>query len=41
MCSYIGWHYLSNDTCLIRPPLFYVCFVVSRIAIICSILRRV
>ena len=28
-----GWHYLSNITCLIRPHLFYVCFVVSRVTI--------
>ena len=27
----IGWHYLSNATCLIRPHLFYACLVVSRI----------
>ena len=31
----LGWHYLSNATCLIRPHVFYVFFVVSRIAIIC------
>ena len=29
------WHYLSNATCLIRLHLFYACFVVSRITIIC------
>ena len=30
-----GWHYSSNATCLIRPRLFFVLFlVVSRIAII-------
>ena len=36
----LGWHYLSNTTCLIRPPL-YVFFVVSRMIIICYIIRRV
>ena len=35
-----GWHYLSNATCPMRPHLFYACFVVSRIAIICYILRH-
>ena len=35
-----GWHYWSNATCLIRPHLFYACFVVSRITIICHILRN-
>ena len=29
-----GWHYLSNATCLVRPRLFYACFVVSRTTII-------
>ena len=33
-----GWHYLSNATCLIRPHLFCVFFVVSRIVIICYII---
>ena len=28
-CRAIGWHYLSNATCLIRPRLFYACFVVK------------
>ena len=32
----IGWHYLSNATCLIRPHLFYALFIVSRITIICQ-----
>ena len=31
----IGWHYLCNAACLIRPHLIYVCFVVSMITIIC------
>ena len=31
----IGWHYLSNATCLIRPRLFYALFIVSRIIMIC------
>ena len=34
----LGWHYLSNASCLIRPRLFYACFVVSRIAILCYII---
>ena len=36
---WIGWRYLSNATCLIRPHL-YVLFVVSRIIIICQLSRR-
>ena len=28
-----GWRYLSRATCLMRPRLFYVCFVLSRIII--------
>ena len=35
-----GWHYLSNVTCLIRLHLFYACFVVSRITIMCYIIRH-
>ena len=35
----IVWHYLSNATCLIRPHLFYVFVVVSRITIICYMIR--
>ena len=34
------WHYLSKTTCLIRPRLFYACFVVSRITITCDIIRQ-
>ena len=30
----MGWHYLSNDTCLIRPRLFYARFVAPGIAIL-------
>ena len=30
-----GWHYLSNATCLMRPRLFYACFVVWRTIVIC------
>ena len=37
----IRWHYLSNATCLIRPHLLYVFFVVSRIIIIRYITRSV
>ena len=36
-----GWHYLSKATSLIRPHLFYVCYVcLARIAILCYILRH-
>ena len=35
-----GWNYLSNATCLIRPHLFYVCFVASRTTTICYITRH-
>ena len=31
--SVIGWRHLSNATCLMRPRLFYACFVVSGITI--------
>ena len=37
----LGWHCLSKATCLIRPHLFYACFVVSRLTMICYILRHV
>ena len=30
----VGWHYLSNATCLMRPHLFCVLFTVSRIIMI-------
>ena len=31
----VGWHYLSNATCLIRPRSFYhVCFVASGIVML-------
>ena len=35
-----GWHYLSNATRLMRPRLFYACFVVSRTTTICYIIRH-
>ena len=35
-----GTTYLSNTTCLIRPHLFYACFVVSRMTIICYITHQ-
>ena len=35
-----GRRYLSNATCLMRPCLFYACFVVSRITIICYTIRH-
>ena len=38
MLQSIGWHYLSNATCLIRPHFFYVLFIVPRITMICYIL---
>ena len=37
----VGWHYLSSATCLIRPRLLYVCFVVARSTIMCYIPRHV
>ena len=36
-----GWHYLSNATCLMRPHLFSVFFVVPRVTISCYIIRHV
>ena len=36
----IGRHCLSNATCLIRPHLFYALLIVSRITIVCNIIRR-
>ena len=36
----LRWHYLSNATRLMRPRLFYACFVVSRITTICYSIRR-
>ena len=27
--DWLGWHYLSNAACLMRPRLFYECLVVS------------
>ena len=36
----IGWYYLSNATCLMRPRLFYAMLVVSMIIIICYIIRH-
>ena len=38
--SSLGWHYLSNATCLMRPRSFYLFSIVSRI-IICQIVRHV
>ena len=35
-----GWHYLSNATCVVRPRLSYAFFVVSRITIICYVIRH-
>ena len=31
----IGWHCLSNATCLIRPHLFYAPFIVLRVTVLC------
>ena len=36
----IGWHDLSNATCIIQPHLFYALFRVSRIDMICNITRH-
>ena len=36
----LGWHYLSNNACLMRPHLLYACLVVSRIIITCYIIRH-
>ena len=36
----LGWHYLSTATCLMRPHSCYACFVVSRITIICHMIRH-
>ena len=35
-----GWHYLSNATCLIWHHLLYACFLMSRITIVCHIIRH-
>ena len=40
-CEAFGWHYLSHATCLIRPHLLSACFVVSRITILCFIIRHI
>ena len=40
ICIHLGWHYLSNATCLIQPHLFYACFVVSRITTLCYMIRH-
>ena len=34
----VGRHHLSNANCLIRPRLFYACSVVSRIAILATLI---
>ena len=39
-CPLFGRHYLSNATCLIRPHLFFACFVASRITITCYMIRH-
>ena len=38
--AHIGWHYSSNATCLMRPRLFYVFVFVSKIDVICYIVRH-
>ena len=35
----VGRHCLSNATCLTRPRLFYASFIMSRIAIVCQLIR--
>ena len=37
----MGWHYLCKATCLIQPHLFYALFAVSRIIVLCYIIRHV
>ena len=37
----LGRRYLPSATCLLRPQLCYACFVVSRITIICCMIRHV
>ena len=37
LCVYWVVHYLSNDTCLMRPHSFYVIFTVSRTITICRL----
>ena len=36
----LGWHYLSRASCLIRPHVFHVCFIMSKFItlgyIVCS-----
>ena len=39
--SNLGWRYLSNATCIRRPPWFYASFAVSRITIACYSIRHV
>ena len=39
--SFFGWRYLSNAARLIRPHLFYACFVVSRMTTICYDIHHV
>ena len=36
----LGWHYLSNATCLMPPRSVYALFIVSRITIVCYLIRR-
>ena len=38
--SVLGWHFLSDATCLIRPHLFCARFVVSRITPICYMIHH-
>ena len=32
----LGWHYLSNATCLVRPHLFCALFVATKIIMSCQ-----
>ena len=41
MCVFLGWHYLSSPTCLMRHHSSCACFVVSRSTVICYIARHV
>ena len=40
VAAQIGWHYLSDATCLIRPHSFCMFFVVSMITIMCFMIRN-
>ena len=35
-----GWHYLFKYTCITRPHVLYALFIVSRIIIVCYMIRH-